>query len=261
MAHDPDVASFTVGSIPVSAVTMSGLAGAVDRHLDHSPAAPGTFVVFRDAHGVVRAQDDARLREAHHQALLVCPDGRPLVWVGRLKGCAEIRQVPGIEAVEALCRAGVGKGWRHYFLGGGPGVAEHLAATMTARVPGLIVVGSETPPYRALDAAETSAMRDRIRVSKAQIVWVGLGTPKQELFMAEHAPFLPGTVAMGVGAAFDVNSGRIPRSPRALQIVGLEWAYRLAREPKRLAGRYGFVIPRFIAIVLAEFGPHGRPAE
>ncbi len=259
MAHDPDVGSFTVGSIPISDISMSGLAGAVARYLDRSPAAPGTFVVFRDAHGVVRAQDDTRLCQAHHEALLVCPDGRPLVWVGRLKGFTEISQVPGIEAVEALCRAGVDKGWRHYFLGGGPGVAEQLAATMAARVPGLIVVGSETPPYRALDAAEVAAMRDRIRASGAQIVWVGLGTPKQELFMAEHAPFLPGTVAMGVGAAFDVNIGRIARSPRALQMVGLEWAYRLAREPKRLAGRYGRVIPRFIAILLAEFGPDGRP--
>lgn len=260
MSHDPEVGSFTVGGIPVSDTTMAGLAASVSRQLARAPAGPGAFVVFRDAHGVVRAQDDEALRRAHEAALLVCPDGRPLVWVGRLKGHAAIRQVPGIEAVEALCRAGVGQGWRHYFLGGGLGVAERLAATMAARVPGLIVAGTEAPPFRDLGAAEVEAMRERIRSSGAQIVWVGLGTPKQELFMAEHAPFLPGTVAMGVGAAFDVNTGRIPRSPRLLQVLGLEWAYRLAREPKRLAARYGRVVPRFLAIALAEIAARRRPA-
>ncbi|GJD64507.1 WecB/TagA/CpsF family glycosyltransferase [Methylobacterium frigidaeris] len=248
MAHDPLVPSFTIGGVPVSATDMAGLAEAVGRRLAAGSAQPGTFVVFRDAHGVVRAQKDPDLRAAHHDALLVVADGRPLSWIGRWRGLTTMQQVPGIESVEALCRAGAAAGWRHYFLGGGDGVADLLATTMRARVPGLQVAGVETPPFRPLDAAETEAMRERIRASGAQIVWVGLGTPKQELFMAAHAPHLPGTIAMGVGAAFDVATGRIPRAPRMLQVAGLEWAYRLAREPRRLWRRYLDTIPRFLAI-------------
>ncbi|AWN54351.1 WecB/TagA/CpsF family glycosyltransferase [Methylobacterium sp. 17Sr1-1] len=253
MAHDPLVPSFTIGGVPVSATDMAGLAEAVRRRLAEGPAQPGTFVVFRDAHGVVRAQKDAALRAAHHDALLVVADGRPLSWIGRWRGLDPVRQVPGIEAVEALCRAGADQGWRHYFLGGDKGVADLLATTMRARVPGLQVAGVETPPFRPLDAAETEAMRARIRASGAQIVWVGLGTPKQELFMAAHAPHLPGTIAMGVGAAFDVATGRIPRAPRRLQVAGLEWAYRLAREPRRLWRRYLDTIPRFLLIAARDF--------
>ncbi len=187
MAHDPLVPSFTIGGVPVSATDMDGLIAAVGRRLAAGPAQPGTFVVFRDAHGVVRSQKDEALRAAHHDALLVCADGRPVSWIGRWRGLSTTQQVPGIESVEAVCRAGADKGWRHYFLGGGEGVADLLATTMRARVPGLQVAGVETPPFRPLSEAETEAMRARIRASGAQIVWVGLGTPKQEMFMAAHA--------------------------------------------------------------------------
>ena len=132
MPHDPDVATFRVGCIPVSVITMGGLVASVARCLARGPAAPGAFVAFRDAHGVVRSEDDPRLRAAHEAAWLVVPDGRPLVWVGRSLGHGPIAQVPGIESVETLCRAGVSAGWRHYFLGGGPGVAGELAAAMSA---------------------------------------------------------------------------------------------------------------------------------
>ncbi|MEG9459141.1 WecB/TagA/CpsF family glycosyltransferase [Methylobacterium ajmalii] len=248
MAHDPLVPSFAIGDVPVSATDMAGLIAALGRRLAGGADQPGTFVVFRDAHGVVRAQKDPVLKAAHHDALLVCADGRPLSWIGRWRGLSGMQQVPGIESVEAVCRAGVAPGWRHYFLGGGEGVAAQLAETMRARIPGLHVAGIETPPFRPLDAAETEAMRARIRDSGAQIVWVGLGTPKQELFMAAHAPHLPGTIGMGVGAAFDVATGRIPRAPKAFQVAGLEWAYRLAREPRRLWRRYLDTIPRFLLI-------------
>ena len=201
---------------------------------------------------MVRARRDRKLRAAHEAAYLVCADGRPLYWLGRLRGAAGIRQVPGIDSVEEVCRGGVAEGWRHYFLGGGEGVAAALAETMIAKVPGLQVAGVETPPFRALTPDEVAAMRTRIRASGAQVVWIGLGTPKQELFMAEHAPHLPGTVAMGVGAAFDVLTGRIPRAPVWLRRIGFEWLYRLVREPRRLAWRYTSTIPPFVFLVIRE---------
>ncbi|BAT60460.1 UDP-N-acetyl-D-mannosaminuronic acid transferase [Variibacter gotjawalensis] len=247
--HDPAVPNFKLCGIPVSAVDMNGLAASVERRLRDGRSVPGTFCVFRDAHGIVRAQSDATLREAHDAAWLVCPDGRPLFWLGRLRGQSAIRQVPGIESVETICRAGIEHGWRHYFLGGGPGVADKLAREMERRVPGLQVAGTITPPFRALTEGEKADMRAEIKASDAHIIWIGLSTPKQELFMHEHAPHLPGTVAMGVGAAFDVNIGSIPRSPRILQRLGLEWLYRLAREPRRLFRRYAEVVPQFLMLV------------
>ncbi|HEY8563994.1 MAG TPA: WecB/TagA/CpsF family glycosyltransferase [Beijerinckiaceae bacterium] len=251
MSHDLQTDRFRIGGTGISIINMEGLIDVVRRRLKMEPDTPGAFVVFRDAHGIVRAAEDERLRAAHEAALLVCPDGRPLYWAGRLQGAKTIRQVPGIESVEAVCRAGLDSGWRHYFLGGGDGVAQALADRLSAKLPGLKVAGVETPPFRALTGPEITAMRARIRASGAQVLWIGLGTPKQELFMAEHAPHLPGTVAMGVGAAFDVLTGRIPRAPVALQVMGLEWAYRLLREPRRLGGRYLHTIPRALALFLA----------
>ena len=251
LLRDPAIARYSVGGVPVAATTMDGLARSVERRLALGRAAPGTYVVFCGAHGVVDSQDDPALLAAHERAFLVCPDGRPLFWVGRLRGHA-VHQVPGIESVEALCRAGVARGHRHYFVGGGDGVAVTLAAAMAARVPGLRVAGAEGLPFRPMTGAEDEALRARLRDAGAQIVWVGLGTPKQELFMALHAPHLPGTVAMGVGAAFDVNIGRIRRAPRWMQRAGLEWTYRLSREPRRLWRRYGSIVPRFAGLALRE---------
>jgi N-acetylglucosaminyldiphosphoundecaprenol N-acetyl-beta-D-mannosaminyltransferase len=250
MSHDPDVSVFRLGGIPVADIDMAGLAASVGRYLAGDRRVPGTFIAFCGAHGVVESASNAALRAAHEAAWLVVPDGRPLFWMGRLKGCRTITQVPGIESVEALCRAGARTGWRHYFVGGGPGVARRLAGEMSARVPGLQVAGCETPPFRPLEPAEAEAMRERIRASAADLVWIGLGTPKQELFMAEQAPLVPGTIWMGVGAAFDVNIGTIARAPRLLQLAGCEWAYRLAREPRRLWRRYAVVVPRFVQIAL-----------
>jgi len=114
------------------------------------------------------------------------------------------------------------------------------------------VVGTEAPPFRDETPDELAAMRRRIRRSRADIIWIGLGSPKQELWMAANAPHLPGTIAMGVGAAFDVHTGRVARAPRLVRAAGLEWAYRIAREPARLWRRYAEVVPRFLWLVARE---------
>jgi N-acetylglucosaminyldiphosphoundecaprenol N-acetyl-beta-D-mannosaminyltransferase len=257
--HDPEVAHFSLGGVPVSVTDMAGLVTALRRRLRRGPGTPGTFVVFRDAHGIVRAQDDPAVMAAHDAALLVCADGRPISWIGRLRGHAAIDQVPGIESVETVCRAGAAEGWKHFFLGGGPGVAEALAAEMTRRVPDLAVAGYETLPFRPLTEAEAEALHARLQAAGTQILWIGLSTPKQELFMHRHTPFLPGTIAMGVGAAFDVNIDTIPRAPAVMTRLGLEWFYRLIREPRRLGKRYATVVPRFLAIVARDRGGQPKP--
>lgn len=248
MAHDPDVPVFRIGGLAVADLDMAGLITSIRRFLWRGSSAPGTYVAFCSAHGVVEAARDPRVFEAHERSWLTVADGRPLFWFGRLRGCRAVRQIPGIESVQAICRAGVAEGWRHYFLGGAPGVAQALAEQMARDAPGLQVVGCDTPPFRAMSNEEIASMRERVRASGAQILWVGLGAPKQELFMAVHAEHLPGVIAMGVGAAFDVNIGRQRRAPRALQVVGLEWAFRLSQEPSRLWPRYAVIVPRFLQI-------------
>ncbi len=251
MSPEPVVMRFRLAGLPVAATNMDGLIAAVRNHFaGRTEATPGTFVVFRDAHGVVRAQRDAALRAAHEDALLVCADGWPIVAAGRLLGFRDVAQVPGIEALAAVCRAGLASGWRHYFLGGTPDVLQRLVRKLQERMPGLRVAGSESPPFRPPTPDEEDATRARIRQSHADIVWIGLGTPKQELWMHAAAPHLPGTIAMGVGAAFDVHAGKVARAPAWLRAIGLEWLYRALSEPRRLLRRYAVTVPRFLFLML-----------
>lgn len=259
MARDSEVPTFRVGGVPVAALDMGGLVQSIRRSLGRGSSAPGSYVTFCGAHGIVESQVQPRLQKAYEDAWLSVADGRPLFWLGRLRGFRSVRQVPGIESMEIICRAGLAEGWSHYFLGGAPGVAESLATKMAELVPGLRVAGFEMPPFRPLSPRDLDVIRTRIRESGAQIVWVGLGAPKQELFMSDLAVHLPGTVSLGVGAAFDFNTGRMRRAPRVVQVAGLEWAYRLLLEPRRLWPRYSVVVPRFLALVVPSL-LYGTPA-
>jgi N-acetylglucosaminyldiphosphoundecaprenol N-acetyl-beta-D-mannosaminyltransferase len=152
----------------------------------------------------------------------------------------------------ALCELSARRGYTHYFYGGAAGVAERLAQALQQRVPGLKVAGSYSPPFRpqvSLEASETIA---QINASDPDIIWVGLGTPKQDLWMAAHRPLLKAPVIIGIGAAFDFHTGRIPQAPHWMQRNGLEWLFRLWQEPRRLWYRYLVYNPLFILLVLAQ---------
>lgn len=239
--------------IPLACVDMAGMVAEISRFLaTREPCDLGRYICFRDVHGAVLAQDDPNLMKAHHDAFMVVADGKPLAVLGRLRRGA-IDQVRGIQSVPTLCAAGITKGWRHYFIGGGPGVADDLAAEMSVRYPGLIVAGTECPPFRQQSARETDAMVARINAARPDLVWVGLGSPKQDLWMSRVAPRLNGAVCLGVGAAFDIHTGRIAEAPVWIRNAGIEWAFRIAQEPSRLARRYLRAIPRFVALVALEF--------
>ncbi len=159
----------------------------------------------------------------------------------------------------ALCERSSARGTRHFFYGGGPGVAESLAERLQARFPGLEVAGTHTPPFRPLSEAEDASVVRLINESRADIVWVGLSTPKQERWMAAHLGRLEAPVMLGVGAAFDFHAGVIARAPAWMQKSGLEWCYRLASEPRRLWRRYLVMAPRFgVLVVLQVLGLRGR---
>jgi N-acetylglucosaminyldiphosphoundecaprenol N-acetyl-beta-D-mannosaminyltransferase len=210
------------------------------------------YVCVTGMHGVMEAQRDAALHAALNRAYLNVPDGMPTVWVGRLQGHRAMRRVFGPDLMAEVCRISPAHGYRHFFYGGGPGVAEELAAALQARFPGLEVCGSETPPFRPLEPHESEALCERVRAARPDIFWVGLSTPKQERFMVEHSAKLDVGVVIGVGAAFDYHTGRLRDAPEWIKQSGLQWAHRLWQEPRRLWRRYAYNIPAFLFLLFLQ---------
>lgn len=207
------------------------------------------YVCVTGVHGVIECQDDVALRDIHNSAGMVIPDGMPMVWCGRYAGAASMDRVCGRDLMLDVMKASKEGGWRHYFYGAAPGVAEELGRKMQELHPGIEVVGSFSPPYRELESSEVDEIASMINDSGADFVWVGLSTPKQELWMAKFRDLLEAPILVGVGAAFDMHTGRISQAPGWMQRAGLEWLFRLLTEPKRLWRRYLHIVPRFIVSI------------
>jgi N-acetylglucosaminyldiphosphoundecaprenol N-acetyl-beta-D-mannosaminyltransferase len=197
----------------------------------------------------MESQRDGELRRIHNEAGLVTPDGMPLVWISRLKGHAQVGRVYGPDLMLVFCEASERQGYRHFLYGGGAGVAELLASRLKERFPGLAIVGTLCPPFRALEPDEDDEVVRCINQARPDIVWVGLSTPKQERWMRAHFGRLTAPVLVGVGAAFDFHAGLKRQAPRWIQRSGLEWLFRLAAEPRRLWRRYLYNNPRFVFLV------------
>jgi N-acetylglucosaminyldiphosphoundecaprenol N-acetyl-beta-D-mannosaminyltransferase len=192
-------------------------------------------------HGVSESRRDAHFRKILQSASLVIPDGMPLVWLGRWHKHSIDRRVCGSELLEAFCEQ-TGSRYRHFFYGGAPGVAEDLAKRLQDRHQ-IGVAGTYCPPYRPLNAQEEVEIASAIEAGAPDILWIGLSTPKQERWMYEHREKLLVPAMLGVGAAFDFNSGRLRRAPSWIGDRGLEWLFRLLMEPARLWKRYLITIP------------------
>ena len=234
----PDVGElrprFSVLRVPVDAVQIPEVVTWMETQIARRSGC--RFIAVTGMHGVVEAQHDVSFLETLMQADLVVPDGMPLVWFARRHGYALRRRVYGPELLETFCRATGGR-YRHFFYGGGPGVAEHVANRLRYKY-GVSVAGSYTPPFRALNSREDGEIVNLIHESTADVVWVGLSTPKQEWWMHEHRNSLRVPVLVGVGAAFDLLIGRVRQAPAWMQESGLEWLFRLLQEPQRLWRRY-----------------------
>lgn len=211
---------------------------------------PRGYVCLCTVHGVEEARVDPGFRAILNASFLTTPDGMPLVWLAP-RGLV-VERVYGPDLLLAVCDAGCATGTRHFFYGGHPGVAQTLAARLADRFPGLIVAGTYTPPFRPLTPAERTEVRMRLDAAQADVIWVGLGTPKQERFMAELAPQVRAGVFVGIGAAFDFHSGRVRQAPRWMQRRGLEWLFRLCIEPRRLGWRYLRTNPVFLLRAAAQ---------
>lgn len=205
------------------------------------------YVCVTGVHGVMESQRDPDLRRIHNDSGLTVPDGMPMVWAGRRAGADWMSQVTGTTLMFDTLVAAADHGWGSYFYGAGEGVPELLASRLCERLPGLKVVGTYSPPFRPLTPEEDAEVVDRINASGADLVWVGLSTPKQERWMAAHRSVLTAPVLLGVGAAFDFHAGLLPRAPEWMQQRGLEWSYRLAKEPRRLWRRYLRNNPEYLA--------------
>ncbi|MEE8603232.1 WecB/TagA/CpsF family glycosyltransferase [Euzebya tangerina] len=219
-------------------------------------------VMFCNVHSVMVARRDPELRRAIEAADLATPDGVPLVWTLRRLGHPTQQRVYGPDLMEMALPWGRAHDLRHYLYGGSPETLRALQGRIAALAPGAAVVGAHSPPFRQLTSEEEQQRLAHIRDSGADVVWVGLGMPKQELWMHRVAPELPGTALMGVGAAFDFLAGTVAQAPDVLQRAGLEWLYRLLREPRRLWKRYAVNNPQFLWYVARQLvGRDARTAR
>jgi N-acetylglucosaminyldiphosphoundecaprenol N-acetyl-beta-D-mannosaminyltransferase len=210
------------------------------------------YVCVTGVHGVSEAQRDPELRSILNRAWLNTPDGMPMVWVGKLQGFRDMDRVYGPDLMLLMCQLAAQRGYSSFLHGGGEGVAQELQRRLEARFPGLQIVGTCTPPFRPLTPGESEELVRRVREAKPDIIWVGLSTPKQEKFMAEHWQKLDATLMFGVGAAFDFHAGRTRQAPRWMQRCGLEWFFRLGCEPRRLWRRYLKNNPLFVLRILGQ---------
>ncbi len=246
-----DRTSFQVLGVRVQAVQISDVIAQMENWIGHRQRTH--YIAVTDMHTIMEAQDDPGFRAVLAEADLVVPDGMPLVWCACLRGHALRRRVYGPELMLTFCRQTTAKRYRHFFYGGDSGVPERLAAFLRQACPGICIVGTFSPPFRPLSPEEDVHIVEVIHRAGPDVLWVGLGSPKQEKWMREHRDRLNVPVLVGVGAAFDFHAGTKRQAPRWMREHGLEWLFRLFQEPRRLWRRYLVHGSQFVFYVLLEF--------
>lgn len=238
-------AHVNVLGVGVSAVNMDRALATIRGWIDGGER---SYVCVSGVHGVMESRRSAELRRIHNRAGLVVPDGMPLVWMLRLAGHRDADRVCGPELLPQLIVESAARGDRHYFYGGSQAALDGLQRALCHLAPTVRIAGAYSPPYRPLTDAEDDAVVAAINAAAPDIVWVGLSTPKQERWMAAHRERLHAAALIGVGAAFDMQAGLVPRAPRFLRRTGFEWTYRLLKEPRRLWRRYLASNPLFVLL-------------
>jgi N-acetylglucosaminyldiphosphoundecaprenol N-acetyl-beta-D-mannosaminyltransferase len=242
----PAFARVDVLGVGISAIDPTDALGEVTRWIDDGLQ---HYVCVTGVHGVMESQGDPELLRIHNESGLTTPDGMPMVWAARMAGAKNTQRVYGPDLMLAVCERAAQRGWGCFLYGATEEVLEQLRSNLSDRYPGLPIVGTHSPPFRALTPEEDEAVVRQINESGAQIVWVGLSTPKQERWMASHIGRLNASALFGVGAAFDIHAGNLRQAPRWMQRSGLEWLFRLASEPRRLWRRYAVNNPRFVLAI------------
>lgn len=212
------------------------------------------------AHGIVHARENPEFKALLNSFYINLPDGMPGVWVGRLKGARYMKRCYGPNFFAAVLKATANKSIRHYFCGGKDGVAESLREAVFTKFGNANVVGTHSPPFRDLTDSEYEELGHDIDNSGADMVWIGISTPKQERFAYHLAQHVSAKYIITVGAAFDFHTGSLRQAPKWMQQSGLEWSYRLMVEPRRLYRRYLHIVPVFMLYSLRELTLSGMGA-
>jgi N-acetylglucosaminyldiphosphoundecaprenol N-acetyl-beta-D-mannosaminyltransferase len=244
----PPGAAVVVNGVRIDEVSRPRFLEEVDRYV---ACGRGHIVHFCAAHPTVEARGDRRYREILNRGALNVADGLPVAWAARLSG-SRTERLAGTDATAMLARWGIGRGLRHYLYGGRPEVLERLRTELERTYPGIRIVGTESPPFRRMSDGEVAESAERVRAADADVLWIGLGAPKQDLMADRLGELGAAPVILCIGAAFDFLAGTSRRAPRWMQAYGLEWLYRLVAEPRRLWRRYLIGNPRFVAGVVAD---------
>jgi len=228
------------------AVDALNMPRALDRIVQYLDIDEKGYVCVAGVHGVMEAQRCTELRTVYQRSLMTVPDGMPLVWVGHIQGHSAMERVTGPDLMLEVFAEPRLAHMTHFFYGGEPGVAEELRLRLQQRFPHASVVGTYTPPFRDLNPTEEAGFIARIRELKPDVVWVGIGCPRQEIFMARYLDQLDTRLIFGVGAAFDYHTGRIRDCAPWIKRAGLQWLHRLSQDPRRLWKRYLRNNPAFV---------------
>jgi N-acetylglucosaminyldiphosphoundecaprenol N-acetyl-beta-D-mannosaminyltransferase len=234
--------------VHVNAINMAQAVSAIKVWIDTTEK---NYVCVTPAHSIMECINHPFLRPIFNSSGLTTPDGMAIVWLLRLAGYSHVSRVYGPDLMLEVCEQSLSYGWSHYFYGGVPGVAEELSSRLSNKYLGLKIAGSISPPFGSISREEEQYLVNRLNEAKPDIIWVGISSPKQEKWMAQHRDQLNAPVLIGVGAAFDYLSGVKQQAPRWMQRSGLEWLFRFISEPRRLWWRY-IQYPKFIVLVGAQ---------
>ncbi len=238
---------FDILGVRISAVNLKAACQQIEAWItDRTP----TYVCVAPVSTVMDCQDDEEYRAVVNGAAMVTPDGMPIVWLGCLRGGKMVARTYGPDLVNTLCALSERTGYRHFFYGGSSATNNLLVENLKRRFPKLVIAGQCAPPVLAFKQKEKPEVIQQINASAADVLWVGLGSPKQDFWMALHRSQITVPVMIGVGAAFDFLAGTKPQAPRWLQKCGLEWAFRLCCEPRRLWRRYLLGNTRFVYLLI-----------
>jgi N-acetylglucosaminyldiphosphoundecaprenol N-acetyl-beta-D-mannosaminyltransferase len=235
--------------VQVSAVNLASAVDEIERWICQGCR---SYATLTGVHGIMESVRHEEIRQAHNGAGLVLPDGMPLVWLLWRGGYTSADRVCGSDLMQAVFKRFQQTGYRHFLYGSTWRTLEMLRRNLQSEFPACPIVGAHAPPFRPAGSDEDDAVIEQINSSATDIIWVGLSTPKQELWMARHRHRLSAPALIGVGAAFDFHSGFVRRAPRWSQRTGLEWTFRMATAPRRLGKRYLRNNPAFVALIAAE---------
>jgi N-acetylglucosaminyldiphosphoundecaprenol N-acetyl-beta-D-mannosaminyltransferase len=234
--------------VGVSAINMDQALASFDEWISRNER---QYVCVTPAHSVMDCYGKPDLRSIFNSSGMTTPDGMAIVWLLKLKGAHDVSRVYGPDLMRNVCQLSTEKGWRHFLYGGEAGDPEILKSKLEHQYPGIQIVGTYSPPFRPLTEKEDYEVVEMINAISLDIIWIGISTPKQEQWMKAHLGSTNARVMVGVGAAFDFLSGRKMEAPHWIQSLGMQWAFRLFTEPKRLWRRY-VQYPLFVVLVLVQ---------